>query len=103
MGWAGKGLVQTSSPFPQHRLARLVEYLHRETKAAPLALAAIDGAQRVADDEAGADVGAARDGAELHILLLSADKRSQTSGDKSTDPVLQISRKAGRSWVLMGA
>ena len=33
--------------FTQHRLSRLVEYLHRETDAAPLALAAIDGAQGV--------------------------------------------------------
>ncbi|MNG89823.1 hypothetical protein D3C79_487010 [compost metagenome] len=43
---------------PLHRLAGLVEHLHREAKAAPLALAAIDGTQGIADDEAGADVGA---------------------------------------------
>ncbi|MNS81105.1 hypothetical protein D3C72_1148060 [compost metagenome] len=68
LGREGLGADQFSL-LPLYRLARLVEHLHREAEAAALALAAIDGAQGVADDEAGADVGAAGDGAELHILF----------------------------------
>src|SRR5690606_16675998 len=69
-GLGREGLGADQFPlFPLHRLARLVEHLYREAEAASLALAAIDGADGIADDEAGADVGAAGDGAQLYIFF----------------------------------
>ncbi len=44
--------------FTLYRLARFVEYLYREAEAASLAFATVDGADGVADDKTGADVGA---------------------------------------------
>ena len=78
-----------------------LEYLHRETRPAPLVLAAIGSAQGVADDEAGKMSVPPEMDDRLHIrfdLLVNVVK---PSGD-STDPVHKMRRKAGRSWVLMG-
>ncbi|MNP48056.1 hypothetical protein D3C76_1421480 [compost metagenome] len=68
LGWERLGADQLPL-LALHRLARLVEHLHRQPQTTALALAAIDRAQGVADDEAGADVGAAGDGAELYIFF----------------------------------
>ena len=66
----GKGRVQTSSPFSAaDRLAGIVQDLDREAEAAHLDLAAPDRAGRVAEHEAGDDVGAARDRGQLHVGL----------------------------------
>ncbi|MNT22025.1 hypothetical protein D3C72_1573930 [compost metagenome] len=57
LGREGFGTDQLAL-LPLYRLTRFIEYLHREAEAASLALTAIDGTQGIADDEAGADVGA---------------------------------------------
>ena len=79
-----------------HRMARLVEHLDRHAEAAALYLPAPHRADRVAEDEAGNDVGAAGDGGELHVALdvlvhvAESLRHQRTAGGKDGAQLLQV-------------
>ena len=66
----GNGRVQTSSPSrPRTGRPAVVEHVDRHAEPARLQLAAPDRPDRVAQREAGDDVGAAADAGEVHVAL----------------------------------
>ena len=81
----------------------VVPDVDREAEAAHLDLAAAHRARRIAEHEAGDDVGAARDRGELHVRLDRLDRRSRSSPAPAASRSRGSPASGARSCVCAGA